>query len=325
MGYGSYSDEFYADRVATRAKTGKATFDHDSDIRTGKVRAGVHDSLNVHGRIRESRDSDQHPRSKAIAVFLDQTGSMASLPPKIQAELPKLMGLLLKRDFCQDPQILFGAVGDFWNGEKAPLQVGQFESGIEMDDNLTKIFLEGGGGGSNQESYQNALYFLAHRTSCDCFEKRGEKGYAFIIGDEAAYDVATKRELSELLGVTVEADVPTDQIMKDCLERWEVFFIIPRGSSNFDNKTITNWWTKHIGAERIIRLEDVTAICETIGTTIGLLEGATDTDTIATDLKAVGATDAIVRATQASVGALARTGGTATGDVPARAVTIERF
>ncbi len=57
MGYSTYSDDFYKDRVATRAATGTPTFIHDADVRAGKAAAGAHDSLNVHGKIRESRDS----------------------------------------------------------------------------------------------------------------------------------------------------------------------------------------------------------------------------------------------------------------------------
>ena len=48
-----------------------------------------------------------------------------------------------------DPQILFVAVGDA-TSDRAPLQVGQFESTAElMDQWLTWSFLEGGGGGSS--------------------------------------------------------------------------------------------------------------------------------------------------------------------------------
>ena len=37
----------------------------------------LHQSLNAHGvKVRESRDSDNHPESNAICVFFDVTGSM---------------------------------------------------------------------------------------------------------------------------------------------------------------------------------------------------------------------------------------------------------
>ena len=50
--------------------------------------------------------------------------------------------------------------------------MGQFESGNEIEDDLSRIFLEGGGGGQQTESYELALYFLARKTKTDCFEQR---------------------------------------------------------------------------------------------------------------------------------------------------------
>jgi hypothetical protein len=101
--------------------------------------------------------------------------------------------------------VLFGAIGDYFS-DRVPLQIGQFESGIEMDDNLTKFVLEGGGGGSYEESYQNALYFFAHRTSCDCLEKRGKKGYLFVVGDEHAYRKTPATQLRDVLGDLPDAE-----------------------------------------------------------------------------------------------------------------------
>jgi hypothetical protein len=45
-----------------------------------------------------------------------------------------------------DPQIMFGAIGDA-TCDRAPLQVGQFESDNRMDDDLGRILLEGGDAG----------------------------------------------------------------------------------------------------------------------------------------------------------------------------------
>jgi hypothetical protein len=80
---------------------------------------------------------------------------------------------------------MFGAIGDA-TCDRAPLQVGQFESDNRMDDDLSRILLEGGGGGQKTESYELAMYFMARHTAADCYEKRGKRGYLFIIGDELA-------------------------------------------------------------------------------------------------------------------------------------------
>ena len=141
--------------------------------------------MNPYGVTRESRDSDEHPESIAIGVILDQTGSMKDTPREIQKVLPKLMTALVAGG-VKDPQVLFGAVGDTTNHEVASCQIGQFESGLEMEDDLGRMYMEGCGGGSYEESYQNVIYFFARHTSIDCLEKRGRKGYLFIVGDEHA-------------------------------------------------------------------------------------------------------------------------------------------
>ena len=68
-----------------------------------------------------------------------------------------------------------------------------------MDDDLGRILLEGGGGGQKTESYELALYFMARHTATDCFERRGRRGYLFIIGDEMAYPRVKPAEVSAVL------------------------------------------------------------------------------------------------------------------------------
>jgi hypothetical protein len=67
----------------------------DSGART------VHPALNPYGvGVRESRDSAEHPASLAIAVLFDATGSMGAVPRKLQAKLPQLLGLLLRKGYA---------------------------------------------------------------------------------------------------------------------------------------------------------------------------------------------------------------------------------
>lgn len=317
MGYSSYNDDFYRDRVTTRAATSTPTFKHDADVKSGKVSTALNPLLDINGKIRESRDSAEHPNSTAIAVFCDVTGSMARVPGIVQGAIPQLMGLLLRKAYIEDPQVLFGAIGDYF-ADKVALQVGQFESGVEMDDSITAVYLEGGGGGTYEESYQNALFYLGNRTSCDCYEKRGKKGYAFIIGDEKPYPQSTRAELQALMGVSVQADVPLAEIMKSVLEKWEVFFIIPKGTNHYSDPALERCWADLLGSQRVIKVEDPAAICETIGGIIGLCEGSTTHDSLSADLKDVGASGAVVSATTTSLRdltALARVG---SGDLPER-------
>jgi hypothetical protein len=179
MGLSRYSDDFYAARVNDRVTRGvKSAFEYNDKVAKAPVRdQKVHESLDPKGvKIREARDSIAHPESLNIMFMLDVTGSMRRVPFKVQEQLPKLMGKINTVSKVEHPQILFGAVGDEFS-DRGSLQVGQFESGIEMDVDISNFWLEGGGGGTNEESYQNAIFFASRNTVADALEKRGKKGY----------------------------------------------------------------------------------------------------------------------------------------------------
>jgi len=104
-------------------------------------------------------------------------------------------------------------VGDATN-DRAPLQVGQFESTAElMDQWLTWSFLEGGGGGSFEESYELALYFLAQHTEMDCWVKRRKKGYVFMTGDEHPYPTLSRRVVDGVIGDRLDDDLEVAEIV----------------------------------------------------------------------------------------------------------------
>src|SRR5258708_2749563 len=182
MGSGRWSTDVYDAAARHRAATGTGAFAYTD---TGATH--VHPDLDPHGvTVRESRDSAEHPRSLALAVLFDVTGSMRNVPRTLQAKLPQLLGLLLRKGYADDPQIMLGAIGDA-NCDRAPLQVGQFESDNRMDDDLSAILLEGGGGGQKTEAYELAMYFMARHTATDCYPKRGSRGYLFNIRRQDAY------------------------------------------------------------------------------------------------------------------------------------------
>jgi hypothetical protein len=164
----SFSDDAFNARSSDFKSKGKSAFVHDDDIKTGKVDAGVHPlldpaKLNKAGVIiRESLDSDASPESLAIGAVFDNTGSMQQNPKLFQEKLGRLIGLLVKKGIVKYPHVLFGAYNDATTPSKAPLQIGQYELGNEMDLALSHIYLEGGGGGHITESGELALYFLTN-------------------------------------------------------------------------------------------------------------------------------------------------------------------
>ncbi len=219
MGYGNYSHAAHAAIIADRATlAGNEVFTQD----------GTHPLMNPRGlTVRECRDSAEHPQSLAIAFALDVTGSMGDIPQMLaRKELPNFMKLLTDCG-VPDPQLLFMAIGDA-HSDQAALQVGQFESTAElMDQWLTRSYLEGGGGGSGEESYELAFYVLAQHTDIDCWVKRRKRGYLFMTGDELAYSAVSRHQIDALIGEKVDEDIPIEEVIAAAAETYHLFFLIP--------------------------------------------------------------------------------------------------
>src|SRR6516162_6091580 len=255
MGTTRWSDDHYRDREKLRRRTGKDAFEYDHAVRTGTADRAVHPRMNPRGvTVRESRDSDAHPQSHAVAVLFDVTGSMQGVPRVLQARLPKLMGLLIRKGYLDHPQILIGAIGDA-TCDAAPLQVGQFESGIEIEEDLGKLYLEGGGGGHITESYELALYFMARHTAIDCFEKRGQRGYLFVIGDEIPYAMIKRKEVEALIGDRLQANISVEEAVAELQRIYDVYFVLPRMTSHWNNGTVLRRWAQLLG-QNVLRLEE---------------------------------------------------------------------
>ena len=282
MGSGRWSTDVFDAAARFRAATGASAFAY-SDSGAGRT----HPDLDPHGvPVRESRDSAEHPHSVAIAVLFDVTGSMRAVPRALQAKLPQLLGLLLRKGYATDPQIMFGAIGDA-TCDRAPLQVGQFESDNRMDDDLGRILLEGGGGGQKTESYELALYFMARHTETDCYRKRGRRGYLFIIGDEMAYSRIKPAEVRQVIGDELGQPLPVAELAAEVTAKWDTYYILPAGASYVGDAQVLGFWRDLLG-QNVIELSELDAVCETIALTVGLGEDAISLDDGLADLSDVG-------------------------------------
>jgi hypothetical protein len=295
MGTTRWSDDHYHNRARLRARSGRDAFEHDHAIRHGQAARAVHQKMNPLGvAVRESRDSTTHPESRGVGVLFDVTGSMQGVPRILQANLPKLMGLLIRKGYLDHPQILIGAIGDA-TCDTAPLQVGQFESGIEIEEDLGKLYLEGGGGGHITESYELALYFMARHTALDSFEKRGRRGYLFVIGDETPYPRVKRKEVARLIGDPLPADIPVDKLFAELSRMYDVYYILPRMTNHWDNPVVHRRWVELLG-QNVLRLEEPSGICELIASTVGLAEGKVDLEQLTDQLRDEGASAAAAHA-----------------------------
>lgn len=306
MGGGTWNNTTYTSNVNAARASGRSTFDYSNRIRSGATAAQAHQLLSpltkagptspFAGKVmREVAISDEHPRPTPIAIMLDVTGSNYTAAQAVHAKLPKLFGLLQRKGYVEDPQVLIGAVGDA-NSDEVPLQVGQFESDNRIDAMLEAMYLEGNGGGQAHETYELAAYFLARHTYLEPWHKQGRKGYAIFIGDELPYD-AVKRKyggmygrrdhtLESLTGDALEADVSTEQVFKELQEQYEVFFLFQEQGS-YTASQVLPAWRKLIG-ENALSLQDPNTVCEFIAGLLAMRESGLDLDEVQSDMAEVG-------------------------------------
>jgi hypothetical protein len=157
------------------------------------------------------------------------------------------------------------------------------------------------------------MYFMARHTAADCFEKRGKRGYLFIIGDEMPYPNVNPQQVSRILGPAggghrggghrgggrpgewpgerpgrgASSATPIEEVVRDLTRKFDVYYILPEGSSYVGNDEVLGAWRALLG-QNVIQLDDLDAVCETIALTIGLAEDRIDLDRGLEDLREVG-------------------------------------
>lgn len=234
MGGGSYDGD-----VGTRTRsTQREVFTYrgyeggDTEAARNPEKRECHKDLNIKKKNRECRDSRDHPETTPIFVAFDVTRSRGDDTKVIYAKLPMFIGQAIMRNYVSHPTICFGAIGDasVANGipcDKAPIQVGQFESDNRLDENLAKIWLEEGGGGTGQESYELMAYFAARHTILDA-NTRGKKGYLFFLGDEGFYPKVSRDQVKKWIGDNLPEDIDSKQIFAELQQKYHVFLIFPQ-------------------------------------------------------------------------------------------------
>jgi hypothetical protein len=235
MGNGSYS---LSDRSIRSFSKGYESKSRD-EIFTQNREHKAHKDMIPSGIVfRECADSETHPNTIPIMLFLDVTGSMGHIPHEmIKDGLPTLMGTLIQNG-VPDASLMFGAIGDH-ETDRYPLQIAQFESGdAELDMWLERTYLEGGGGGNKGESYLLAWYFAANHVRTDAYDKRKKKGFVFTIGDEPCLKTLPKSSIKEIMGDTAEAQssFSSADLLRLAEEKNHVHHIfIEHGSRSCDN------------------------------------------------------------------------------------------
>lgn len=224
-------------------------------------------------KVRESTKSDLNPKPTPIMVGLDVTGSMGRVVEACRKGLGTLFEETLKRNPVTDPQVLALAIGDM-ECDHNPIQATQFESDpVTIGKQVEDLYLEGGGGGNDHESYLGPLYFALMRTSCDAF-REGRKGYLFTVGDEEPQLKLTAHEIEKFFGDQPRKDYSAEELIATIERDWHYFHIIVEEGSYASGylKQTTEAWRKLLG-QRVINLSDHTKMAEVIISTIEVTEG----------------------------------------------------
>ena len=186
----------------------------------------VHAHLDIKGKARECRDTTAMPQITPIVFAMDVTRSRGDDAKVVYAQLLPFLGALHLSGAVTDPQLLFAAFGDA-KSDRAPLQIGQFESDERMDQDLERIWIEEGGGGTGEESAELVAYAIARHTSVDAIDVRGAKGFCFFTSDEAPYPTVSKDEVARLIGDELDEDISTPEIFAELQARYQPFLLYP--------------------------------------------------------------------------------------------------
>ena len=251
MGNTSYNVSSRTLRASSAGYT-TVTMDTLNTVFTQNEERKIHESMDPKKiKVREARDSETHPNTIPIIFALDLTGSMRKIPMNlIKNGLPHLMDNLIQKG-AKDATLLFMGIGDT-ECDRAPLQVGQFESGdLELDTWLTRTFIEGGGGGNEGESYLLAWYFAANHVETDAWDKRKQKGILFTVGDEPSLKTIPKNVLSNLMEESsAQSTLHHTDLLKAAQEKFHVYHLhVMEGAQG---KESLKFWKELLGQNCIV-------------------------------------------------------------------------
>jgi uncharacterized protein YfaP (DUF2135 family) len=181
----------------------------------------VHEALNPFGKRREVNNVTP------IVVALDVTRSRGDDTKLMYQQLPQLMGQIELKGYIENPGISIAAIGDV-TSDQAPLQVGQFEADNRLDEELQRVWIEEGGGGTGQESYELAAYFYSRTNCVRLAQGIGKKGYFFFVGDEGFYPKVDRAAVRRIIGDELSEDLPSAQAFARLQEKFHCFLIYPQ-------------------------------------------------------------------------------------------------
>lgn len=343
MGGGSYSSVDYRAAKKSLDDSGAAFRTSARASSTGDYTPSeILDPTKMKNSVRESCFAPGCDSLTPIVVGLDCTGSMGVVPGVVQKQLPDLIDTIVEQGVTEHPNLMFIGFDDEHSVKNACFQMSQFEiSSDKVLESLNELIIPMQGGANRSESYHLFFYALANHTKLESFDEYGEKAFAFLICDESPFfnmnykKEGTRINIAEsVFGDIIQSEVSMLDSIKKTAERYEIFIIRPKHTSNGSDKSITKEWQDimteaGVSPQHVLEVDDEHSIISTITLCISNLSGL-DTDAIVDVLKARGASgvDAAASAVKdlatVSVGASTALG-EISGDIGSTNLPVERI
>lgn len=252
MGGGVWTTSSFRDYSTSVGRTVDKAGGLSRDIYTQQTlftRTSLSPELNPYNKIRECRDSDEHPNTLPVILALDVTGSMGDSAKEIASKLNVIMEKIF--DNTKDVEFMVQAIGDE-DYDDVPFQMSQFESDIRIAKQLDKVYFEGGGGVNLWESYSYAWYAAWKHCDLDVW-KRGGKGIIITIGDEPLNPYIKSTYVEQVFGDNLqESKLATKDIYNAIKDKYDIYHISVSYSGNkYDDKD----FRELLGNQNVYRID----------------------------------------------------------------------
>ena len=201
-----------------------------------------------------------------VVILCDVTGSMGKSP----GIMIKKMGYLeheVREYLGDDVEFAFFAVGDIYS-DTYPVQGQAFvkPEGTNVAESVAKLIIEGGGGGTGQESYEHSALYLARNVEMP----NAVRPICIFIGDEKPYDFVTREQAKQHAHVALDqVRIITNQIFEELKAKFSVYLIrqtyhVDGDSMSHADLEIRKAWVKLLGEDRVGDLPDPERIVDVI-------------------------------------------------------------
>ena len=179
-------------------------------------------------------------------------------------------GQIMLQGYLSDPAVSFCAVGDAQH-DRAALQIAEFGQGKQIDQLISKIYLEGGGGPGFIESYELAAYFYLNHFD----NSKAELPFFFITGDEKFYKTVASSTIKQVFGEEIsDAKVDAKDLWNALKKRFNVFHIHKPYHDSKKDAQVKSQWCETIGKEHVLCISNPKAVIDVVLGAIAITSGA---------------------------------------------------